>query len=103
MSLITQYLKEVVNPTWNYAQRCRDEQDEIMNAALGLASEGGEAADVIKKTFFHKEKNRRNELLLELGDVMYYHTKLSDIYGFTFEEILEANKVKLYERYEING
>lgn len=98
---IKEHLENVVNPTWNYAERCRDEQDEVMNAALGLVAEAGEVVDIIKKTFYHKPKNRREDLLLELGDVLYYYAKFIDLYGFTLEEILEANKVKLFERYEI--
>ncbi len=101
MDALTKHCQEVVNPTWNYAGRCRDVQDETMNAALGIAGEGGEVADVIKKTFFHAEKSRREELKLELGDLMYYTAKLMNLYGFTLDEILEANKAKLFERYNV--
>lgn len=100
---IEKHCREVVDLTWNHAKRCRDEQDEVMNAALGLVAEAGEVADIVKKSFFHKPKDRRAELLLELGDVMYYYAKFIDLYGFTLEEILEANKVKLFERYNIDA
>jgi hypothetical protein len=43
----------------------------------------------------------RHDLLLEMGDVMYYFLKLKEIFGFTLEEILEANKSKLFERHGI--
>ena len=98
---LLKHCKEVVNPTWNYAGRCKDFRDEVMNTALGIAGEGGEVADVIKKTFFHAEKYRCEELKLELGDLLYYTSKLMDLYGLTLDEILEANKAKLFERYQV--
>ena len=94
------HLREVVNKTWDYAGRLRDFQDEVMNASLGLVGEAGEVADTVKKMFFHTEApGRRAELLLECGDVAYYYTKLLDLFGFTLEEVLEANKKKLFERH----
>ncbi|MBX4181763.1 hypothetical protein KW807_02770 [Candidatus Parcubacteria bacterium] len=103
VDLIKKHIKEVVNETWNNANRCEDVKDEIMNAALGLAGEAGEVVDVLKKMFYHRPKNRRDELMVEMGDVYYYMGKLQDLFGFTTEEILEANKVKLFERYEVEG
>lgn len=98
------HLNEVVNKTWNYAGRLRDTQDEVMNAALGLVGEAGEVADTVKKMFFHLEaEGRRQELLMELGDVAYYYTKLLDLFGFTLEEVLEANKEKLFARHSVGN
>jgi NTP pyrophosphatase (non-canonical NTP hydrolase) len=101
MDALTKHCQEVVNPTWNYAGRCEEFKDEVLNAALGVAGEGGEVADVIKKTFFHEDKNRKEELKLELGDLLYYTSKLMSLYGFTLDEVLEGNKAKLFERYKI--
>ena len=103
LNVLDNHLIRIINPTWNNAGKCQDMQDEIMNCALGLAGEAGEVADIIKKTYFHKDKpGYLDELRLELGDVFYYATKLMDLYGFTLEEVLEANRVKLSERYQIN-
>ena len=97
---IENHLNTVVNKTWNYAGKLHDFQDEVMNASLGLAGESGEVADTVKKMFFHKEQEgRRTELLEELGDVAYYFTKMLDLFGFTLEEVLEANTAKLFKRH----
>lgn len=94
------HLHTVVNKTWNYAGRLDSKREEILNAVLGLAGEAGEVADLHKKMYFHIDKgDRRDELLLELGDVLYYFNKLRDLYGFSMEEIVEANRVKLSKRH----
>lgn len=97
---LEQHKQDVVDKTWNYAGKLKDFQDEVANAALGLAGEAGECADLAKKMLFHSEKpGRREALLLELGDVAYYFIKMMDLFGFTLEEVLEANKAKLTERH----
>lgn len=101
MNPLERHLREVVDPTWNYAHRCRTWDDHVMNAVMGLCGEAGEVLDVHKKIYFHAEKDRREEVLLELGDVGYYYPKVIELYGFSLEEVLEANKKKLFERYDI--
>lgn len=70
-------------------------------AALGLAGETGEAVDIIKKAIrdgrFLK-KNEINDLLLELGDILWYVSRLLSIHGLTLSDAFEANKEKLDSR-----
>lgn len=104
MGQLKKHLVNVVNKTWNAAGRCKTAEDHLYNATFGLVGEAGEVADTIKKMQFHKPKDKeaiRHDLLLEMGDVMYYFLKLKEIFGFTLEEILEANKSKLFERHGI--
>lgn len=101
MDIIAEHYEEVVKPTWNAAGRCKAVTEEIMNAALGVAGEAGEVADVIKKSFFHTEKNRREDLKEEIGDVYYYLAVLQHLYGLDTEEILAINKAKLFKRHEV--
>lgn len=101
MGRLKRHYNEVVKKLWNKSQRCETEKDHYLNAALGLAGEAGEVADIHKKHFYHKPKDYRDELRLELGDVYFYLLKVQDLWGFTTEEILEANREKLFERYEV--
>lgn len=101
-SPLIDHLNEVVNPTWNYAKRCKSHDDEIMNAAVGLAAEAGEVLDVHKKMFYHKPKDRREELVEELGDVCYYLSKVLELHDITLEECLANNRAKLWERYDMD-
>jgi NTP pyrophosphatase (non-canonical NTP hydrolase) len=101
MNLLEVHLKSVVDPTWNYAERCKTWDDHVWNAVSGLAGEAGEVLDEHKKLFFHKEKDRTENITNEIGDLCYYLSKLLQLHGLTLEECLEANKVKLFARYNI--
>ena len=101
MGKFKSHLEEVVKPTWNYAGRIQDETGHWCNAALGLAGEAGEVADLVKKMRFHSEKQmlRTDDLKSELGDVIYYWMRLVSMAGFTFDEVLTANRAKLESRH----
>lgn len=94
------HLREVINKTWNYAGRCDTREKQLLNAVLGLAGEAGETADIYKKELFHTAgKDRQEEKLSELGDVMFYLTKLIQLEGFTVAEVLAYNRKKLASRH----
>jgi NTP pyrophosphatase (non-canonical NTP hydrolase) len=104
MGRLDKHYDEVVAKTWNYSGKVKDSHDEFMNAVLGLAGEAGEIADFHKKFFYHTGKSEnldaaRHELLLEFGDLTYYYNKLRKLWGFSVEEIVEANKEKLMKRH----
>lgn len=79
----------------------RDEH--LLHAALGIAGEAGEVADLIKKQQFTKNRASENfeeELLLELGDVLYYLDRLAQLHGYSLADVMEANIEKLEKRYD---
>lgn len=98
---LAKHLVEVVGPTWNYAKRLENFKDHAMNAASGLAAEAAEVLDEHKKLFYHTEADRRENIKLELGDVCYYLAKVLSLHGLTLEEVLEANKAKLFKRHDV--
>jgi NTP pyrophosphatase (non-canonical NTP hydrolase) len=67
--------------------------------ALGLAGEAGEVVDLLKKHWGHNKPLDRASLRLELGDVLWYVTALARQFGFTLEEVADANNQKLLARY----
>jgi NTP pyrophosphatase (non-canonical NTP hydrolase) len=69
------------------------------NYALGLNGEAGEVADHIKKGIFHGHEMNRHELAKELGDCLWYIANLSNLAGFTLDQIAEMNVTKLMKRY----
>jgi len=72
--------------------------DARLNMALGLASEAGEVCDVIRtQTWKHRVKS--NNLKEELGDVLFFVAAISAEYGYTIEDIQDANLEKLKARY----
>ena len=70
--------------------------------ALGLTGEAGELADKIKKVYRDKcgvfKQEERNEIAKELGDVLWYLTRLGATLGFSLEQIAAMNIEKLADR-----
>jgi NTP pyrophosphatase (non-canonical NTP hydrolase) len=84
----------------------------LLYPALGLASEAGEVADKVKKlvrdddmpmdenfnTARGVDFDRRRDIALELGDVLFYCAAVADDIGYTLSEIAEMNIAKLESR-----
>lgn len=67
--------------------------------ALGLAGEAGEVADTMKKAVFHQHGLNRDELIKELGDVLWYVAALCSKLNVPLSEVMERNIAKLKQRY----
>lgn len=75
-------------------------QERRAMAALGLAGETGEVVDMVKKDLFHPHKTiNPADLMLEIGDVLWYLAALAAAYGYTLEQCAVANVHKLNKRY----
>lgn len=68
--------------------------------ALGLCGEAGEAVEHVKKSIRkdHATELNRHAFALELGDVLWYLTRLANLTGFTLYEIMHLNVRKLEAR-----
>lgn len=75
------------------------EQIMMVWNALGLAGEAGEVADTIKKAVFHQHGLDRDELIKELGDVLWYAAALCTKLGVPMSEVMSRNIDKLKKRY----
>ena len=73
--------------------------EQIKNASMGLAGEAGEALDIIKKYAYQGHELEVEELIDELGDVMYYLCWLCILLQIDFSEICFNNINKLTKRY----
>lgn len=72
---------------------------EITYCALGIGGESGEIVDEVKKLWRGVDGDPL-ALALEIGDVLYYVTRLAKSLGYTLDELLQLNKVKLIHRDE---
>lgn len=72
---------------------------ELLNGALGLTGEAGEVADMIKKYFFHGHELNTDELIKELGDVMWYVALLCNALDISLDHVMTRNINKLKARY----
>lgn len=72
--------------------------------ALGVANEGGEVAGKIKKAWRDDDSKitdkKREELIGEMGDVLWYLAQLANELGVSLGEVAEKNIVKLLDRRE---
>ncbi|GAA0178512.1 nucleoside triphosphate pyrophosphohydrolase family protein [Clostridium sediminicola] len=67
--------------------------------AMGISGEAGEVTDYIKKVVYHSHEMSKENLVKELGDVLWYITYLAETVGYKLEDIAEINKNKLRKRY----
>ncbi len=78
----------------------------FMDKLLGLVGESGELADKIKKILRDKQgqwtEEDRQELIKELGDVLWYIAALAPLLGVSMEEVARRNLEKLAGRKQRN-
>ena len=74
-------------------------REQLSLGALGLAGEGGEVVELIKKALFHGTDLPREQLKKELGDVLWYVAAIATASGLTLSEVASANVEKLRRRY----
>ena len=71
----------------------------LLHGSLGVASEGGEIADQMKKHLFYGKPLDITNLAEEIGDVFWYLALLSNELGINFDKIMQLNIAKLQKRY----
>ena len=83
----------------------RPHDEALMYAALGLGGETGEVLEPIKKSVRTTDPTPldRDNMVSELGDVMFYAGAIANLLGITLSEIVEANVAKRVARGLISG
>ncbi len=74
----------------------------LMTGAIGLASEGGEFSEIVKKCVFQgkpMEDDTVYHMKRELGDIMWYWVSACRALGLDPNEVIEENVNKLKARY----
>ena len=79
-----------------------DKGDNIYYPALGLAGEAGEVCEKIKKIMRDQKgfitQENEDELVRELGDVLWYVANIANEINRNLSEIAEVNLQKLEDR-----
>lgn len=88
--------QEIALRTHNVEQNM---SEALTNYALGLTGEAGEVADNIKKHIFHGHDLNKDEIVKELGDVLWYVSSLASMCDVTLDEVAGHNLNKLGNRY----
>lgn len=71
----------------------------LTNCALGLASETGEVLEVIQQYTFENHSLDREQLVKEMGDVLWYLSQIAQWADIPFSEVAESNIKMLQGRY----
>lgn len=71
----------------------------ILNGVLGLSGESGECADLVKKHLFQGHPLKKEDLVKELGDVLWYIAETATGLGVDLSEVARKNLEKLHKRY----
>lgn len=97
MSLIDNYQTDVLK-TARYPK-----QHAFVYLGLGMAAEAGEVANIVKKVIRDDwgvlSAEKRDQLLDELGDVLWYVAVMAYELGFSMDDIAAHNLAKLFGRY----
>jgi NTP pyrophosphatase (non-canonical NTP hydrolase) len=91
------------DPVRFYSQFVEDKiltkgRDRLIENTLGLAGEAGEVSEKIKKLFRDKNRFSDEDILKELGDVLFYTVALANIFGGNLRKVMEMNMAKLDDR-----
>lgn len=73
--------------------------DGLMYAAAGIAGEGGEILDEVKKHWVYGKPLNREKILEEIGDELFYLTALCNLLGVSLCDCIDGNVEKLMKRY----
>lgn len=72
---------------------------DLLHAGIGLATEGGEFLDALKKHIFYGKELDTVNLAEELGDILWYVALAMRSLDTTFDEQMDINIKKLAARY----
>lgn len=97
------------NDTDAFIERVQELQKEpninpalLLNSGIGLASEGGEFNEIVKKIVFQGKpfnEETRFHMKRELGDIVWYWVNACRALGYDPNEVIAENVTKLEARY----
>ena len=80
----------------------RDKRNELLHLVLGLVGESGEIAEKFKKWVRDQDSDEsrldREDIVKELGDVLWYIAALADYLDLSLDDIATTNLAKLASR-----
>lgn len=76
-----------------------DRDEMLLNAAMGLCGESGEAIDLLKKHRMHGHPFDREKFARELGDIAWYLAEAAHAIDMDLDAVLQMNIDKLKKRY----
>lgn len=97
------YIEQAMRTRVNSSGACDRLQNRglanILHGIIGIASEGGELIDQIKRHLYYGDELDVTNIKIELGDVLWFVSIICAEFGWTFDDIQVANIAKLKARY----
>lgn len=85
------------------AMRTKDQSssgvEQFKCSALGIAGESGEICELVKKLLYHHKMMSKQQLVQEMGDLLWYIALMADAIEVDLSEIMSININKLRLRY----
>ena len=75
------------------------QKDEVLHWAIGLSEECGEVMSVLKHHYYGGEDFNREELIKEIGDVLWYTAALCTAAHINMDATAQLNVEKLLHRF----
>lgn len=101
--LFEEEYEDFVNRIWLGAPELSEENSQLNFIALAICEEAGEVAGKLKKRS-RGDTGITNEMIInELGDTLYYITKLAGELGYDLEDVIRENRKKLTDRLNRNA
>lgn len=91
--------QEATFRTWKYGNFDNNSREALSYLTMGLTGEAGEVAEFVKKWLWHSNRKPEEDLIGELGDVLWYLARLADQWGLSLSEVAEHNLAKLAARH----
>lgn len=89
----------LVKPGKDIKATLTDNDCHALHMAVGISGEAGELLDAVKRAVIYRKPLDRENVIEEIGDLLFYITGLCQGYGITIDECKEANIQKLSVRY----
>lgn len=100
---IDEYSKQAIS-TLLGEHDVKDMDATLLSQVFGLVGESGEVAEKFKKLIRDKQgrisEEDRQEILKELGDILWYVNTVSSLLGSSLEEVAQKNLDKVLSRKE---
>ena len=72
--------------------------DDALFGIMGLMGECGELSELYKKEYFHGKEIGEEDLISEVGDVLFYLTYIIYNEGMNLDQVMSYNVKKLENR-----
>jgi NTP pyrophosphatase (non-canonical NTP hydrolase) len=72
-------------------------------AAIGLVTESAKVLDLVKKSKKNLNTLNKEQVIEELGDLLWYMNIALDEMGVSFEDIIQSNLTKIDNKYPVDS